>query len=498
MQAVVQILTVTLKELRELLHRPVLVLTLILGPLAIMIIFGLGSSVTPIPPKAIIVVPPGQEKPRLLQDYQAEFDEFLNIVGYTDDEKYARAQLRNKVVDAVVLLPATPFETIAEGKPATIKVLYNEIDPIWRRLVPEFIRILARAINRQLFLQSAGEQRTALGNAVNQIDVVLGGLDQAITAANREDWQETRQQVRDALAALDRLAATLTVFGSEAEPLRLQVEQVRTRLQQVDQLLGLIEGSVATPTQDSVDAPPGLLQTRRSLQTLRDAINSFTSIPLDVVIAPLSVETELVAPLTPDVITFFAPTILALLLQHIAVSLGALAFVRERLTGTFDLYIVAPISHLRLLLGKYVAYVLFILLIASVVLVVLLAGLHVPLFGSPWRLALTLLLLALASIGLGFALSLLAATERQAVQLSMLSLLAVVFFSGFVLPLSALRQPALSASYALPATYGVVLLQDIMLRGLPGSNQLLLILAAIGFILFAACFGLLRWRTSPH
>lgn len=41
MQAVTQILTVTIKELRELLHRPVLVLTLILGPLAILIIFGI-------------------------------------------------------------------------------------------------------------------------------------------------------------------------------------------------------------------------------------------------------------------------------------------------------------------------------------------------------------------------------------------------------------------------------------------------------------------------
>jgi ABC-2 type transport system permease protein len=93
-------------------------------------------------------------------------------------------------------------------------------------------------------------------------------------------------------------------------------------------------------------------------------------------------------------------------------------------------------------------------LASLVALVVLVWGLGVPLFGSIWRLGVTRLLLALASVGLGFALSLLAASERQAVHFSMLALLTVVFFSGFPLPLDQLRQPALTVSYVLPATYG--------------------------------------------
>ncbi len=118
-----------------------------------------------------------------------------------------------------------------------------------------------------------------------------------------------------------------------------------------------------------------------------------------------------------------------------------------------------------------------------------------PLFGSPWQVALTLVLLALASIGLGLAFSLLATSERQAVQFAMLALLGVMFFSGIALPLDALLPPALAFSYALPATYGVQLLQDIMLRGIPGSGRALLILAAMAAGLFAACLALLRWRT---
>jgi ABC-2 type transport system permease protein len=398
----------------------------------------------------------------------------------------------------VLILPPHPFETITQGKPATIRVLYNEIDPIWRGLVPQFVRALAGEINREIFLQTAGEQRAALANAVNDIDVVLRGLDQAITASDREDWQETRRQVQDALAAINRLGEILGVLGPEADPLRGQVERARTRLQEADQFLALVASAAATPITDSPDEALGLIQTRRSLQALRDAISSYTTVPPEVVIAPLAVETEQVARLEPDVITFFAPAILALLLQHVAVSLGALAMVHERLAGTFDLYVVAPISNFRLLLGKYLAYMLFTLGVAGILLAVLLLGLDVPVFGSFWRLGLTLILLTLASVGLGLALSLLATSERQAVQFSMLSLLGIMFFSGFVLPLDALRQPALSVSYALPATYGVVLLQDVMLRGLPGSNRSLLILAAIAVTFYAACVGLLWWRTRPH
>jgi ABC-2 type transport system permease protein len=74
-------------------------------------------------------------------------------------------------------------------------------------------------------------------------------------------------------------------------------------------------------------------------------------------------------------------------------------------------------------------------------------------------------------------------------------LLAIVFFSGFALPLDALRQPAITISYLLPATYGVTLFQNVMLRGLPADPQFLLALFAISLLLFVASWALLRWRT---
>ena len=175
--------------------------------------------------------------------------------------------------------------------------------------------------------------------------------------------------------------------------------------------------------------------------------------------------------------------------------MGALALVRERLANTFELYTIAPITPLQLLLGKYLAFVAFTLAIGGTMLAVLMGGLGVPVFGDWWRVALVVVLLALSSVGLGFTLSLLASSEQQAVQFAMLSLLGIVFFSGFALPLDGLRMPAIAFSYPLPATYGGDLLRHVMLRGLPGSTMFLLILAGLAAALFALSLGLLRWRT---
>src|SRR6266496_1958455 len=110
--------------------------------------------------------------------------------------------------------------------------------------------------------------------------------------------------------------------------------------------------------------------------------------------------------------------------------------------------------------------------------------LHVPLLGAPGDVATVVVLLSFSSLGLGLLISTIVDSERQAVQLSMLVLLASVFFSGFVLPLDQFVTPLRVAAYSLPVTHGIQLLQDLMLRG--GTNQgwELTALAVIGVVLF--------------
>ncbi len=110
--------------------------------------------------------------------------------------------------------------------------------------------------------------------------------------------------------------------------------------------------------------------------------------------------------------------------------------------------------------------------------------LHVPLLSTPGDVALVVALLSFASLGLGLLISTIVDSERQAVQLSMLVLLASVFFSGFVLPLDQFITPLRIAAYSLPVTHGIQLLQDFMLRGTTNQPWELLVLSGIGVALF--------------
>jgi ABC-2 type transport system permease protein len=209
-----------------------------------------------------------------------------------------------------------------------------------------------------------------------------------------------------------------------------------------------------------------------------------TPVSPQVVAAPTRADTKNLAPETPTVVAYFAPAVLALVLQHMAVTLTALSMVRERLSGAMDIFRVAPLRTLEILIGKYLAYGFFNLSVAALVSFLLVLGLKIPLLGTAGEMAGVVLLLSFASLGLGLLISTLVDSERQAVQLAMLVLLASVFFSGFVLPLDQFLPPLRIAAYGLPVTHGIQLLQDFMLRG--GTNQSweLGVLGGLGVVLF--------------
>jgi ABC-2 type transport system permease protein len=153
------------------------------------------------------------------------------------------------------------------------------------------------------------------------------------------------------------------------------------------------------------------------------------------------------------------------MLQHMAVTLTALSFVRERHSGALELFRVSPVTSFELVMGKYLGLGLVSTIIAAISGVLLVGVLGVPLLGNVWLVVAVITLLVLSSLGIGLIISVVSDSERQAVQLALLLLLASVFFSGFVLPVQEFRQGVQLAAYALPVTHGIRLLQDLMLRG---------------------------------
>jgi ABC-2 type transport system permease protein len=225
---------------------------------------------------------------------------------------------------------------------------------------------------------------------------------------------------------------------------------------------------------------------------LSAAPGDYTEIPPEVVAKPTTVEVHNLAPSTPSVVSFAAPAAFALMLQHMAVTLTALSFVRERLGGAMELFRVSPVNSLELVLGKYLGLGLVSAVIAVVTSLLMVAVLGVPLLGSVWLVAGVIALLVFASLGIGLLISVIADSERQAVQLALLLLLASVFFSGFVLPINEFREGVQYASYALPVTHGIRLLQDLMLRGDTTAWPEVTALALLGVVLLVLTVLALR------
>jgi ABC-2 type transport system permease protein len=217
-----------------------------------------------------------------------------------------------------------------------------------------------------------------------------------------------------------------------------------------------------------------------------------TTIPAEVIARPSKAETENVAPTPPSVINYFGPAVLALVIQHLGVSLTALSLVRERRGGQIDRYRVAPVGAAEVLLGKYAAYGLLALLTGTAVMLLLVGVLGVPMIGGWLVPAAVAGVLALASLGAGIVISLLADSERQAVQLSMLLLLASVFLSGLVLPVSDFAWWIEPIAYLLPVTHGIAALQETMLRGELQSVWTVATLTLMAVVFYVAAVVLLR------
>ena len=185
----------------------------------------------------------------------------------------------------------------------------------------------------------------------------------------------------------------------------------------------------------------------------------------EVIASPTHAVVRNIAPSQPQVLAFYGPAVLALILQHLAVTLVALSLVRERTSGVIELFRVAPINAWEVIAGKVLAYMLIGGAIAVTTVGLLVGVFHIPMLGDPVALAGVIALMLLASLGLGLLIAVISDSERQAVQLSLLLLLATVFFSGFVLAISEFSEPVRTLAYLLPATHGIALSQDIMLRG---------------------------------
>ncbi|MBX0329143.1 ABC transporter permease [Oscillochloris sp. ZM17-4] len=476
------------KEVSEIRRQPMLILSLIVGPLLVLIIFGASyQNSTPVL-RTAIVLPPGGIPGLSTQQIRNMASYNFTIISVDEDRAGAEARLAAGELDVVQVLPADVFATLRENQTSTITFISNAINP----LVEGWVQYLAYAevneINKTLLrlaaLQAQGEAQT-IRLKVSDASGVIAELQAGVSQAQEENVRGTLADLIDAIALLQQNLPPPEVLSAQSADLASlpgQLAQLKANLELVVQAID--DGTVAQRIAD-------LAAAQSDLHILDKTLELFVNTSADVMISPVTQQYTNVRGQAYAAVIFYAPGVLALLVQHTAITLGALALVRERLMGAFELFRVAPVNMVQLLLGKYLGYTL-VIAASSLVLLAAMMLLGMPLLGSWGQFALLLLLLTVASLGVGFLISTISGSDSQAIQLAMITLLLSIFFSGFFISLDSFARPALAVSAAIPMSHGVAGFQAIMLRGLapsPGAWAGLIVIAAITFGLVVAITG---------
>lgn len=472
------------KEVVDLVRQPKLVVTLVIAPFLILALFGAGYRQTNSPLRTIFVSADEETFQTVIEPRLAELGDALESAGVTDSRESALGLLRSGQVDVVVVVPDDPEATIRNNEQAVFEVLHDQLDPYERATIGLITKAAIDAVNRSILeglvaegqvmsddtlLSEARQTSTALRVAMEEGDQLAARNERNRLTDQLDAWASTEQGGSTGLAADDP--------GATPAALRDRAEQL----------------DVSSQNSSDLEAVRAL---ESDLIELDDAAAEFRSIEPMVIVSPFEVATDLVGSTELSVTDFYAPGVIALLLQHLAVTFAALSLVSERSLGTIEIFKVAPLRATQMLVGKYFGYAVVAVVVAFALSGLMFWGFGVPFLGSVADYAAVLALLVVASLGVGFVVSSVVSSDTQAVNASMIMLLLSIFFSGFFISIDRLVPQVQAVSWALPITHALDSLRDVLFRGSGIDLRTTLALGGGALALFIAAAVLTHRRLT--
>lgn len=194
---------------------------------------------------------------------------------------------------------------------------------------------------------------------------------------------------------------------------------------------------------------------------------------------------------------FFVPALVAIILLLISSLLTSITITREKETGTMEQILVSPIYSFEIIIGKVIPYIFIGFVCGSLILLSAYILYKVPVLGSLWLVAALTLVYIFTALSFGLMISTIAKTQQVAMFLTLMTtVLPSMLLSGFVFPIASMPYILQLISKVIPATYFLVIIRGIMLKGI-GLHELWLqaaILGGIGVIMIAVAVK--RFQTN--
>ncbi len=480
------------KETAALLRQPRLLMVLVAGPFVILLLFGIGYDQEQSVLRTAFVGPEDSIYEESLDQLTGELDQYVVNAGYSDDLVAAEQRLRNGEIDAIVVFPPSPIDSVLSGEQARISILHDKIDPIQQVAVEVSSQVAVMELNARVLEEVVGRAQDNLVPLAESVQRAGSQIDALSGAVSSSDPAEVATALADLQVATGDIDTMATASLELANSLGAD-ETTLAALVDLDEQAGTFDAQVATFSADAATIDDGDVDTLAgSLSQVETVSQAATTIDPGVVVRPFDSDTASLQRDPVKVNDFFAPAAVALLLQHMVLTFAAMSLVSDRALGLFEVYRVGPVNAGRVLAGKYLAFLLVGSAVGAALFAAIVYLLKVPMRGEVVWLAVGGAGLLAASIGFGMMLSLLAKTGVQAVQFAMLALLAGLFFGGFFLDLDAFSYPVKLLSWLLPVSYGTRLFRDVMLRGVDPSFYDLIGLASTTVAFGAAALFLMR------
>ncbi len=489
----------------EIVRQPMLILMLVVVPFLILVGFGQGVNVKGIKPNVIVVRNTGPSQP--IQPLPEELSDYVKVVEETDDLTAAIHRLQDGEVDAVAVVPPNAEQSITNGERVPLQMFTSEIDPLTVRFTETYLGDQVGQLNQRTIEKAIRDAQASFDDVTKQIEFAREYLSLAIDAEG--DLDTIREQVDRTRALLVPLSDAVNAYARAAEGIAFvlpgigrsddAIRTLRTELTDVTDAVNNLDARLAgTDEGGSIPTTAELKQIEHDFDAVLATASDLQKIPPEVLSAPFNLELTNVGPWKPDFVGYYSPAVLVLLVQHLGISLAALALARMRTSGLMDFLKVTPIRSFEIMNGQYLSYGLVVSFVGLIVLTLMNTMLDVPLFGSVGYAVAIVVTLTLISLGIGFLISLVSPSEQQATQITMLLLLGAVFFSGLVVSLDRLSWPVKLAAFALPSTYATRSLHDVMLRGAVRHPADLVVLGVLAFGFYLAAVVTLRLQMRPR
>ena len=314
----------------------------------LLLLFGAGYQDADVELRTEFVGPEGSVYEQAVTEYADQLEQYIDPMGFTSDEDAAVRRLEDGELDAVVVFPPDALDQILAGESAKIEVLHEKLDPFQQAAIEIASRLAVQEVNASVLGAIAGGAQDALApvdQAASELTEQAAALSAAVAAGDTAAMADDRRQRRRDAArrpardgrrrrtSFERLGGEPDAVGADVLA-QIDVGGSRGRRRSAPAAARTSSTQAARAGGDAGGGRRG--DPRRSPRSTRRC-SCVRSRPTRQNIAPVEIEP----------VDYFAPSSIALLLQHLALTFAALSLVRDRELGLLELLRVGPLSSVR-------------------------------------------------------------------------------------------------------------------------------------------------------